>query len=133
MAAFVLPVSPSVIVMSSIEIDGGVTAIIDRGSSVSPARLASVGRPPRGRDVFRRRNRSAMAWDVWEKNQLRRVMGHLVEDERKTARKEEVWDANRDETVSLFPTHSQNDAGSNLHCVSVGPTVCPRTTGVELA
>jgi hypothetical protein len=74
-----------------------------------------------------------MAWDVWEKNQLRRVMGHLVEDERKTARKEEVWDANRDETVSLFPTHSQNDAGSNLHCVSVGPTVCPRTTGVELA
>jgi hypothetical protein len=56
-----------------------------------------------------------------------------VEDERKTVREEEVRDATRDETVSLFPTYSQNDAGSNLHCVSVGPTVCPRTTGVELA
>jgi len=45
--------------------------------------------------------------------------------ERKTVREEEVWDATRDEAVSLFPTHSQNDAGSNLHCVSVGPAVYP--------
>ena len=67
MAAFFVPASPSMIVTSSIEIDGGVTAIIDRGSSVSEARLASVGRPRRGlllRDMLRRRNRSAMAWDV---------------------------------------------------------------------
>jgi len=75
MAAFVMPASPSVIVTSSIKIDGGVTAIIDRDSSVSPARLASVERPRRGRAVLRRRNRSAMAWDVWGKNQLRGVMG----------------------------------------------------------
>ena len=67
MAAFFVPASPSMIVTSSIEIDGGVTAIIDRGSSVSEARLASVGRPRRGlllRDMLRRRNRSAMVWDV---------------------------------------------------------------------
>jgi len=66
-----------------------------------------------------------MAWEVRGKNQLRSVMGHLVGDKRKTVREEEVWDALRDEYVSMFPTHSQKDAGSNLHCVSVGPAVCP--------
>ena len=79
-AAFFVPSSPSMIVTSSIEIDGGVTAIIDRGSSDSAARLASVGRSRRAlplRDALRRRNSSTMAWDVWVKNQLRDVMGHL--------------------------------------------------------
>ena len=37
-AAFFVPASPSVMITSSIEIDGGVTAIIDRGSSDSETR-----------------------------------------------------------------------------------------------